>query len=250
MASDLSRFLGNIKMGSGEAGTDYTFTVDGETNDGVWKWMEDEDYFEFSDHILLPDNIALKFGTGVDASILYDGTDLVVDPDVVGTGNLKINGGTVPVGRLIVPMGEISYFDTTGTTITISGTSDGSTNMVVVNPTTALSSGVYEFDNGGSNNGRLRYTGTTTKMFHVACTVSIASSGVNDVFVMGIAKGGTVIATSKVMNKITAAGDTQSTALHVMAELATNEYIELYVGNMTDTDNLVIKTLNLFAVGM
>ena len=44
--------------------------------------------------------------------------------------------------------------------------------------------------------------------------------------------------------------DTQSTALHCMMELATNDYIELFVGNMNDADDFVIKTLNIFAMGM
>jgi hypothetical protein len=147
-------------------------------------------------------------------------------------------------------MGEVAYFDLTGTAVTIAAQSDGSTNMVVAAPTTALSAGAYEFDNGGSNNGRLRYTGAVTKMFHVACTISISPASVTDLFVLGVAKGGTVIAASKVLQKITTGGDIQSTAMHVMAELATNEYLELYVGNTTDTDDLTIHTLNLFAVGM
>lgn len=198
---------GALVIGNGAAGIDYNITINGETNDGVVAWMEDEDYFQFNDDVR-------------------------------------------PYERIIVPMGEISYFDLTGTSVAIATVSDGSTNMVVVNPTTALSAGAYEFDNGGSNNGRLRYTGAITKMFHVACTISIAPASANDVFVLGVAKGGTVIASSKILQKVAVAGDTQSTALHVMAELATNEYLELYVGNTTDADDLVIKTLNLFALGM
>jgi hypothetical protein len=33
------------------------------------------------------------FGTGRDAELYYDGTDLVIDPDVVGTGVVDIHGG-------------------------------------------------------------------------------------------------------------------------------------------------------------
>lgn len=146
-------------------------------------------------------------------------------------------------------MGEVSYFSTTGTSISIAVQSDGSTNMVKAGPATSFSNDL-EFDNGGSNNGRLRYTGTRTKMFHVACTISIAPDGANDTFVLGVAKNGTVQAASKVLQKITTANDTQSTALHLMVELSTNDYLELYVGNTTDADDLTIKTLNLFAMGM
>lgn len=37
------------------------------------------------------DNTKLAFGTGQDATILYDGTDLIVNTDAVGTGSLKVN---------------------------------------------------------------------------------------------------------------------------------------------------------------
>lgn len=43
---------GFYTFGAGVAGRDYTFTVDGETNDGVIKWMEDEDHFAFQDNFL------------------------------------------------------------------------------------------------------------------------------------------------------------------------------------------------------
>ena len=42
---------GNLEIGAGAAATDYTLTFDGETNDGVITWMEDEDYFKFSKDI-------------------------------------------------------------------------------------------------------------------------------------------------------------------------------------------------------
>ena len=46
-------FSNNLKIGSGVAATDYTLTFDGETNDGILTWMEDEDYFKFSDDVLM-----------------------------------------------------------------------------------------------------------------------------------------------------------------------------------------------------
>jgi len=50
-----------ITFGAGTAGTDIVITFDGETNDGVLKWMEDEDYFEFSDDILVASSEKLQF---------------------------------------------------------------------------------------------------------------------------------------------------------------------------------------------
>lgn len=145
--------------------------------------------------------------------------------------------------------GEASYFDTTGTTITINAASDGSSNMVKVAPATTFT-GFANFDNGGTDDGRIRYIGNYTNTFHVAVTISVAAAGPNDSFVYGIAKNGTVIATSKVIQKITNTGDTKSTALHVATTLNKNDYLELYVGNLNDADDAIVKTVNIFALGM
>jgi hypothetical protein len=41
----------NLTIGEGGGGIDYTLTFDGETNDGILTWMEDEDYFKFNDNV-------------------------------------------------------------------------------------------------------------------------------------------------------------------------------------------------------
>lgn len=169
---------------------------------------------------------------------------------ISAAGTSTFAGDLIPVGRLIIPMGELNYFNTTGTTITIASASDGSTNLVKVAPVTVLGTDIFEFDNGGANNGRLRYTGATTRMFHAAFTISMdAEGGGNNVYVFGIAKNGTV-GDCKVIQNILVTNDTQSTALHCMISLATNDYLELYAGNLTDNDDITVKTLNLFAMGL
>ena len=84
----------NLKIGNGDAGVDYTLTFDGETNDGVITWMEDEDYFEFADDVLFPDNEAVQFGTGVDSKMFYDGTDMKIVTDYVAPSDLIVDCGT------------------------------------------------------------------------------------------------------------------------------------------------------------
>jgi predicted AAA+ superfamily ATPase len=41
----------NLAIGDGTDGTDFALTFDGNAGDGVLTWMEDEDYFKFSDDI-------------------------------------------------------------------------------------------------------------------------------------------------------------------------------------------------------
>jgi hypothetical protein len=48
VGSGAMKVAGNVIIGNGAAGVDYTLTFDGETNDGVVTWMEDEDCFQFA----------------------------------------------------------------------------------------------------------------------------------------------------------------------------------------------------------
>ena len=72
---DVTKLLGTaITIGDGTAGTDIVVTFDGETNDGVLTWLEDEDQFKFSDDILLIDNESLILGTDSNITVKYDET--------------------------------------------------------------------------------------------------------------------------------------------------------------------------------
>ena len=82
---DVTKLLGTaITIGDGTAGTDIAVTFDGESNDGVLTWMEDEDYFKFSDDILINSTEKLMFqdtGTYIysnadgDLDLVSDGTN-------------------------------------------------------------------------------------------------------------------------------------------------------------------------------
>jgi uncharacterized protein YdeI (BOF family) len=152
------------------------------------------------------------------------------------------------------PMGEVSYFSISGTTVNISGLSDGSTNMIVCavstpTATNLLSMPMNEFST--NSNGRLVYDGKTTRTFHIACTISATPSNSGDQYVFGVSKNGTVVTASKIIQRMGATSDTQSTAMHVVIVLAKGDYLELQVGNLTNSGgNVRIKSLNLFALGM
>ena len=82
----ISKLAGSnsITIGAGTAGEDVTVTFDGETNDGVLYWMEDEDYFKFNDKIMIVDDTTLIFGTDSNWTIEYDENG---DDDLVLTGS-------------------------------------------------------------------------------------------------------------------------------------------------------------------
>lgn len=52
-----------LVIGKGSVGVDYQLKFDGETNDGVLTWMEDEDYLKFEDDTFWVDGENLVFGT-------------------------------------------------------------------------------------------------------------------------------------------------------------------------------------------
>ena len=92
----IAKLLNNtLTFGAGTAGTDITITFDGETNDGVLKWMEDEDYFEFSDDILIATNEKIQFrDSGIYISSNADGDlDIVSDGTAVDSINIESAGG-------------------------------------------------------------------------------------------------------------------------------------------------------------
>lgn len=150
------------------------------------------------------------------------------------------------------PVGEVSFFKISGTSITIPSISTGSNNMVVCNvatPTVSSSKPVNEFSTNGS--GRLTYNGKTTRTFHIACTISATSSNSTDRYVFGVGQNGTVLPASKVIQKMGGSTDTQSTAIHVVAVLAEGDWLELMAGNLTNPGtNITINSLCLFALGM
>ena len=111
----VTKLLGaNITIGDATTGTDITVTFDGESNDGVFKWMEDEDYFEFSDDILVASTEKLQFrDTAIYINSSADGQlDLVADTEIqLAATTIDINGAVDISGNLSVG----GNLDVTGT---------------------------------------------------------------------------------------------------------------------------------------
>ena len=111
----VTKLLGtSITVGDGSSATDITVTFDGETNDGVLKWREEEDYFEFSDDILIASTEKIQFrDTAIYINSSTDGQlDLVADTEIqIAATTIDINGAVDVSGNLSVG----GYLDVTGT---------------------------------------------------------------------------------------------------------------------------------------
>jgi len=112
----ITKLLGNtLTFGAATAGTDITVTFDGESNDGVIKWMEDEDYFEFSDDLLVASTEKLQFrDTAIYINSSTDGQlDLVADTEIqIAATTVDINGNVDISGTLTVA-GALDFGDAT-----------------------------------------------------------------------------------------------------------------------------------------
>ena len=116
----ITKLLGtSITIGDATSGTDITVTFDGESNDGVLKWMEDEDYFEFSDDLLIASTEKIQFrDTAIYIQSSADGQlDLVADTEIqIAATTIDINGlvdisGNLSVGGNLDVTGTIDFSD-------------------------------------------------------------------------------------------------------------------------------------------
>jgi len=116
----ITKLLGTaITIGDATAGTDIAVTFDGETGDGVLTWMEDEDYFKFSDEVLMNSTEKLLFGdTG---TYIHQSADGVLD--LVSDTEIEINATTIDINGAVAMDGAI----TGATNITLSGELDAAT---------------------------------------------------------------------------------------------------------------------------
>ena len=109
----ITKLLGNtLTFGAGTAGTDITITFDGETSDGVFMWMEDEDHFKFMDDVLIDGTKRLYFNDEGGEYLHGDGTDL----NIVAGADINIPAN---VGLTFGDDGEKIEGD--GTDLTITG---------------------------------------------------------------------------------------------------------------------------------
>ena len=116
----VTKLLGtSITVGDGTSGTDIAVTFDGESADGVLTWMEDEDYFKFSDEVLMNSTEKLLFGdTG---TYIHQSADGVLD--LVSDTEIEINATTIDINGAVAMDGAI----TGATNITLSGELDAAT---------------------------------------------------------------------------------------------------------------------------
>ena len=95
-------------------GDDVVITCKGQSNDGIFRWMEDEDYFRFDDNILINSTGKIQFGDT--ASFIQQSSNGVLRID--GENTIDLNAATVV---------DVSGALTVGGTLTLGSTALTST---------------------------------------------------------------------------------------------------------------------------
>jgi hypothetical protein len=258
----ITKLLGTaLTIGDGTAGTDIAVTFDGETGDGVLTWMEDEDYFKFSDDVLMNSTEKLLFGdTGTYIHQSADGVlDLVSDTEIeINATTIDINGNVDVSGTLTVA-GAVDFGDAALSNVgavqldSIAG--DGDTNTSI----TFSGSDVITVATGGS--GRLTIgdgalspvtnnqidLGTTSLEFKDAffdgTVTADAFAGPLTGNVTGNASGTAATVTTAAQSNITSLGTlTTLTVDNVIVNGTT-------IGHTSDTDLLTLTSAVLTVAG-
>ena len=93
----------------------YSVTFDATSNDGVFTWMEDEDYFQFSDDILLSTTEKVLFRD----SAIYINSSTDGQLDIVADTEVQIAATTVDINANADVSGTLTYGSLSDGAITI-----------------------------------------------------------------------------------------------------------------------------------
>ncbi len=191
-------------------------------------------------------NASLKGGVGY-----YYNSGTNVSPDwakLVTADSTGIVKSRTPDGEIIklerFPMGEVSMNN--NSTKTIISSANG---WFKVEGATTFNNQSYQFSNGGVDN-RLQYTGTSEKMFHIACTISVKAVANGSNLKAVLYKNGVALSTGMVQTKMFGNTDIISTAIHVMTNMQNGDYLELWITNTLGSDDFTVTEMNLFAMGV
>jgi len=247
----------SITFGTGTAATDITLTFDAESADGVITWMEDEDYFQFSDDILM--STTEKIQLRDDAIYIYSSTDgqldLVADTEIqIAATTIDINGAVAlngaitgattidaatdfTVGSTVITDDVITFTPSSSDTVTMTSSTNGAFSLVTVDAAAAAANiqitadGTVDIDSAGvltlDSGAAINIEPASGSAILLDGTISVDA---------GVVTGATSITSTAFVGDIT--GDVTGTA--DVATVATT--VTITDNESTDEDNAIVFT--------
>lgn len=90
---------------------------------------------------------------------------------------------------------------------------------------------------------RLTYDGIVVLHALVTASVSISAAGANKMVGLKLAKNGVVIDSTVVMTNLQTGGDISAVSVLAAVDLDPNDFLEMYVTNLTDTTDVTIESM-------
>jgi hypothetical protein len=148
------------------------------------------------------------------------------------------NGGTgvtqSAYGECYISSGATTTIASIGVFVKVAGTTTAAT--------------LSNFTHPASN--RLTYTGTTTRKFLITAALSFHGTSSND-YKFALYENGTIQLTSSVISTTgTGAGSLSHVSCRTIVDLATNDFIEVFVTNAGATNNASVDFMNVVAVAV
>jgi hypothetical protein len=191
--------------------------------------------------------VVLSGETGINTSV---SATIPVESYILDTVNFS-GGGTYVTGVLhtdnkslwennkgISNSSEIAYYtiqdNVTATTITV--------NVPAKIAGTSVSQSITQ--KFSHSNNKATYTGGVTRSFKVSAILSLTSGNNHQVGIY-VAKGGSILAESETYVTTSGAGRAENAKVQAVTELATNEFIEIWVENETSSTNITVEFMSV-----
>ena len=237
-------------FGVGTAGTDIVMTFDGETNDGVITWMEDEDLFKFSDAINVGVNDAghdVKF-FGATSGKYMEWDESADQLDV--TGSLDVTGNTTMIGTLTIGVDDaghdVKFFGDTASAYMLWDTSTD--DLVLAGAAGIDLAGDIDVD-GTANldntdiDGTLAVDGTTISL-DATTSLNIDNSNTSNGITIGTATSGVPISIGHTTSEVTINDNlTTSGNVSVGGNLDVTGTFDMSDANITNIGSIALDTI-------
>lgn len=176
-------------------------------------------------------------------TVTVENADLIYDRGTTTQGYyLRDSDGSGTAEWQMIPMADIySESNTLATSNTSLPTPIVMSTTVTLNPDAVGSWATVTT----SNRVGLQYTGSITGFAHIGSTLSIDGGNGSD-YTFSMAKNGTKMPGSKIVLSTSNNVDKQSTAIHCMSNITTNDVIEIYLDAAPDSP--IVTDVNIFAM--